>query len=130
MKVLHVVGGSLSNGAFKGAEILHEALLKYNIESKILSDNQIDEKIRSNENIISINNNFKNRTLNKLFILIEKLLKYFYLHSPRDAFTIGLLGFDITNLKAYKEADIIHIHWLNQGFINLKSISKINKPLI
>lgn len=130
MKILHVVGGSLSNGAFKGAEILHNALLEYNIESIILSDNQMNEKIRNNENIITINKNFKNRMLSKLFISIEKILKFFFLHSPREAFTIGLLGFDITSLKAYEEADIVHIHWLNQGFINLNSLSKINKPLI
>ncbi len=130
MKVLHVVGGPLSNGSFKGAEILHKALLEYNIDSKILSDNQIDEKFKNKEKIISINNNFKNRMLYTLFVLLEKILKSIYLHSPREAFTIGILGFDITNLKAYKDADIIHIHWLSQGFINLKSFSKINKPLI
>ena len=49
MKVLHVVGGPLSNGSFKGAEILHKALLEYNIDSKILSDNQIDEKFKNKE---------------------------------------------------------------------------------
>ena len=50
--------------------------------------------------------------------------------SPRETFTIGLFGFDLTKLKAYQDADIIHIHWLNEGFINLKSLSKVKKPLI
>ena len=27
-------------------------------------------------------------------------------------------------------ADIIHIHWLGQGFINLKSLKKVNKPIV
>ena len=26
--------------------------------------------------------------------------------------------------------DIIHIHWINQGFISLKSLSNIKKPTI
>ena len=60
-----------------------------------------------------------------LFVLLEKILKSIYLHSLREAFTLGILGFDITNLKAYKDADIIHIHWLSQGFINLKSFQKL-----
>ena len=59
MKVLHVVGGPLSNGSFKGAEILHKALLEYNIDSKILSEKKFDEKFKNKEKIISINNNFK-----------------------------------------------------------------------
>ena len=33
-------------------------------------------------------------------------------------------------MKEYKNADLIHIHWLNQGFIKLKSLSKIDKPVI
>ena len=38
IKVLHIVGGSQKNGSFKGAEILHQALLKQNVNSKILND--------------------------------------------------------------------------------------------
>ena len=30
----------------------------------------------------------------------------------------------------YKNADIIHIHWLSQGFLSLKSLSKIKKPVV
>ena len=130
MKILHIVGGSSTNGAFKGAAILHKGLLKHNIKSKILSDTRISKNFKNDNNIISIKSNFKNIIFNKFFILIEKILKFIYLHSPRDSFTIGLFGFDITNFKAFKEADIIHIHWLSQGFINLKSLSKINKPVI
>ena len=38
INVLHVVGGSLTNGAAKGASILHEALSELGINSKILND--------------------------------------------------------------------------------------------
>ena len=38
IKVLHIVGGPYTNGAFKGANILHKALLELNIDSKILND--------------------------------------------------------------------------------------------
>ena len=39
MKILHIVGGSPNSGAYKGTETLHNALLKLNIESKILNNN-------------------------------------------------------------------------------------------
>ena len=35
LKVLHIVGGPLTNGAAKGANILHKALLKKGINSKL-----------------------------------------------------------------------------------------------
>ena len=57
-------------------------------------------------------------------------MKFIFLHSPRETFSISILGFDITKFKEYQEADIIHIHWLGQGFINLNSLSKIDKPVV
>ena len=57
---------------------------------------------------------------------------------PLSLFDFGMLALvgisgGIGNLaltQAYKNADIIHIHWLSDGFINLKSISKISKPIV
>ena len=131
MKILHIVGGSAKGGAFKGVEILHNALLKLDIDSNILNDTPIEKERKFFiKKIFFVNNNFSRQIMTKIFVNFEKFLKSIFLKSPRPAFTIGLTGFDITKLQEYKEADIIHIHWLNQGFINLKSISKIRKPII
>ena len=130
MKILHVVGGSFNNGAFKGAKILHDSLINLNIDSKILNDNFLKNKKKEDNEIIFLPDNYIKKILHIFFIYIEKILKSLFLKSPRETFTIGLFGFDLTKLKAYQDADIIHIHWLNQGFINLKSLSKVKKPLI
>lgn len=37
----------------------------------------------------------------------------------------GLLGQDITKTKEYKEADVIHLHYVQQGFISLSCIEKM-----
>ena len=42
----------------------------------------------------------------------------------------GITGFDFTKIKEYKEADIIHLHWINSGFVNIKHLKKIDKPII
>ena len=57
-------------------------------------------------------------------------MKFIVLPSKRSTFTFGLIGHDISKLKEVKNADIIHIHWLKDGFISLKTISKINKPVV
>ena len=131
---MQVVGGNYSNGAFQGAKILHETLIAQGVESFLLNDTnsakeQNNIKIKGN-NIVFILDGFFKKILSKIFIYIEKFLKSIFLHTPRETFTIGLFGFDITKLNEYKKADIIHIHWLSEGFINLKSLSKINKPLV
>ena len=38
---------------------------------------------------------------------------------------IALLGQDVTHTREYKEADVIHLHWVNQGFISLAAVKKM-----
>ena len=134
IKVLHVVGGPLEYGASKGANILHQALLELDIDSKLLNDSPskivLNDMVNFDKNIVFINDNFLKKLFNKIFVLFEKITKLAYFNRPAETFTLGFFGFDITKVKEYKEAEIIHLHWLNQGFINLSSLSKINKPVI
>lgn len=134
IKVLHVVGGPLAYGASKGANILHQALLELDIDSKLLNDSPskiiLKDMVNFDKNIVFINDNFLKKLINKIFVLSEKITKLAYFNRPAETFTLGFFGFDITKVKEYKEAEIIHLHWLNQGFINLSSLSKINKPVI
>lgn len=46
---------------------------------------------------------------------------------------IANAGSDITRLREFKEADIIHLHWINQGMLSLGGIRKIldsGKPVV
>lgn len=47
--------------------------------------------------------------------------------SLKDLWTIDLAncGQDILHTKEYKEADVIHLHWINQGFISLQTIGQM-----
>jgi len=38
---------------------------------------------------------------------------------------IANAGTDITRLREFKEADVIHLHWINQGMLSLQDIRKI-----
>ena len=129
MKVLHVVGGSPTGGAFKGAYILHKALIDRGIKSYILN-NHSKEKIEKEQNICFINNTIYTKFLSFIYVYFEKIIKTIFLKSPRSTFTIGIVGFDITKLKLYEEFDIIHIHWLSDGFININSLKKVKKPVV
>ena len=55
--------------------------------------------------------------------------------SRRHLFAIDVAntGADITSLKVFKEADVIHLHWINQGMLSLDGIRKIlnsGKPVV
>ena len=38
---------------------------------------------------------------------------------------IANTGTDITSLPEFRQADVIHLHWINQGMLSLKNIRKI-----
>jgi glycosyltransferase involved in cell wall biosynthesis len=55
--------------------------------------------------------------------------------SKKHLFEIDLAnaGSDITRLREFQEADIIHLHWINQGMLSLSNIRKIlrsGKPVV
>ena len=46
---------------------------------------------------------------------------------------IANTGTDITKYPAFQEADIIHLHWINQGMLSLKNLERIfssGKPVV
>jgi glycosyltransferase involved in cell wall biosynthesis len=51
----------------------------------------------------------------------------------RYAFSSANTGVDISEHPLVKEADIIHLHWINQGYISLKGLKKLfdtGKPIV
>ena len=36
-------------------------------------------------------------------------------------------GIDITGTEEYREADIIHLHWINQGMVSLSCLERMIK---
>mgnify|MGYP006081258713 CR=1 FL=1 len=127
MKILHLVGGDLNLGASKGAMILHNGLLKEGVDSHILSDSTLPKNFINGH---SIKDNLILRLLNLLFNKFEKMIKFLLNRKITPTFSFGIFGINIKKLKIFKEADIIHIHWLNQGFINLSHLKNCNKAIV
>ncbi len=49
------------------------------------------------------------------------------------AMDIANVGMDITALPEFQQADIVHLHWINQGMLSLKGIRRIlesGKPVV
>lgn len=60
--------------------------------------------------------------------LLERLRIWMYNGMRRRnlfAVDIANVGEDITGSRAFREADVIHLHWINQGFLSLREIGKI-----
>lgn len=78
----------------------------------------------------------KGRWRQQWHFLWERLVIFFHLHlRKKHLFEIDIAnaGTDITRLRAFRKADIIHLHWINQGMLSLDGIRKIlrsGKPVV
>ena len=127
MKILHVVGGDLSGGAARGAYWLHNALNRGGIESKLI----VSRASRINDpNVIEIEQSKVDKLKNMVRSQLDQIPLYIYRKRDRYIFSSAIVGYDITKIKQYKEADIIHFHWINGGLNNIKLFAKIKKPIV
>lgn len=127
MKILHIVAGDLNGGAARGAYWLHSGLRDIGIDSKIFTNSEIT---LGDLSVISTIQSKKDRAINIIRGQVDRLPTLFYKNRKRIIFSSGFFGVDFTKTQAYKEADIIHLHWINSSFVNIKHLSKIDKPLV
>lgn len=64
---------------------------------------------------------------------MEKLVFLFFERGPdiRFKFSLGYPGMPFRKLRRMcRDYDIIHLHWINKGFIKLKHLEKLGKPVV
>ena len=125
-KILHL-SASDSGGAYVFAENLITGLHAHNIEAKHLVFSGDNESFKFS--------NFKKLDHFIKFSLhaAEKFMQLFYDKDKdvRFKFSLGkpgMPGFMLKNIC--KDYDIIHLHWINKGFINVKDLASIKKPIV
>ncbi|MCE6992734.1 glycosyltransferase family 4 protein [Dyadobacter sp. CY323] len=129
--VLHLSTFHLEGGAGVAATRLHRALLKSGIDSHLLVPTLQSDERNAGQLATST---WKSRKAFGRFVA-ERL--YFLPHekdkSIRFAFSPAVAGADISQHPLVKKADILHLHWVNFGFLSLSSLEKLfslGKPIV
>ena len=125
LKVVHLQAATFSAGraAFK----LHTAFLEENIDSGILS---LFKEVNDTEEM----KNLKFSATIQAWV-DNKMQSYLTRNNHKEfgQYSFPILGNDISGLDQIKDADVIYIHWVQGGFLNLSDIEKLarlGKPLI
>ena len=119
-----------------GAAIAANRLMKALIDSGINVQTLVLNKQTSDKNIISIQSSFIKKKLARFNFLWERWVIFVHNRfSRKNLFKVSIAnsGFDISGHPLVKSADIIHIHWINQGFLSLENIAKLihsGKPVV
>lgn len=126
MKVLHLVSGKLTSGANRGALWLHRGLIDLNVDSYLLTNDTIESP---EENVGSLSKSIPQKLKYKILPLLGKIPLRFYPKREPWIFNTGFEGANFITHEAYKDADIVHLHWIN-GMVSTRMLNKIKKPIV
>lgn len=132
MNVVFINTSDSSGGAAIACSRLHKALEKHtNVRGKIL----VQEKKTDNPAVVTIADTTIKKQLVWARFITERLLFLPYEKSKaiRFLFNRGIIGVDISKHPLVQKADVIHLHWVNFGFLSTRSIKKLlalGKPVV
>lgn len=133
MKVLIINTSERQGGAAVAANRLTEALINNGVKAKMLVRNSERAEGRPSSLYVASTGGLLQK---KWYFLYERLIIWLCNRFSRtNLFKVSIanVGIDITDTHEFREADIIHLHWVNQGFLSLKGIEKIlqsGKPVV
>jgi glycosyltransferase involved in cell wall biosynthesis len=120
MNVLIINTSDINGGAALAAHRLLNALKQSGVNVKMM----VREKLSNDNDVLNIGNNL----INKFNFYHERGEIFIYNGLSREnLFEVSTAkkGVSITDTEEYKQADVIHIHWINQGMLSLNEVKKI-----
>ncbi len=128
MRVLIVNTSENTGGAAVAANRLKDALNTNGVKAKML----VRDKVSDDITVVGLKESIRNRWN----FLWDRFGIFRHLHFSKDhlwEIDTASCGTDITKLREFKEADVIHLAWINQGILSLKGIRQIlrsGKPIV
>ena len=120
MQILIVNTSDIHGGAAIAAFRLMNALNANGESAEML----VRDKFSDNENVIQVGGKLKNK-FNFYRERGQIYLKNRFSRENLFDVSIANTGVSITQLPEFKKADIIHLHWMNQGMLLIDEIGKI-----
>jgi glycosyltransferase involved in cell wall biosynthesis len=121
MKVLHLSTTDIEGGAARAAHRLHQGLRKADVDSQML----VRAKFGIDQNVIS-----DRSVLTKLGPRLDGLPLRFYPKHDLAMFSAQWAPDALTTTVAQLAPDILLLHWIGNGFVNINSLRQFKKPLV
>tara|TARA_A100001011_G_C14279977_1_gene831127 strand:- start:885 stop:2120 length:1236 start_codon:yes stop_codon:yes gene_type:complete len=124
MKIIHLTYAD-SGGAHNAVHRIHQALQKKNIDSKLWVNRSSlnDSTVKPVNRINKLVNDFRRHLIKSSLVKTLKT-KNKIIHSP------SILPSRWVKQINVSDADIIHLHWVQDEMLSIKDISMIKKPIV
>jgi glycosyltransferase involved in cell wall biosynthesis len=103
------------------------------IEQGIDSEVWVGFKFSKNPLVRSFSSGTIERAKTALGILMERYISSSFTKKLKIPFSVPVWGRNIAKHKALESADIIHIHWVNHGFLrpeDVRKLARLEKPIV
>ncbi len=126
MKILHVNTSDISGGAARAAYRIHKGLQGIGIESEML----VQSKSSDDKTVIG-----PDRIIKKGFAMLRPTLdsacKKMFSGNSKTIFSPAMLPFSgiPSQIQAIAQ-DVVHLHWICGGLVQIKELKQIDNPLI
>ena len=128
MKVLLLSTYDTRGGAAKAAYRLHNGLRNNSTDSQML----VQVKFSNDTDVIATGSKIVQK-YPKLRPHLDSFPKLFFRYSnqtERTSFSLQWLPSSIESRIAKVKPDIINLHWISGGLINIETIAKFKKPIV
>ncbi|MFM6954543.1 MAG: glycosyltransferase family 4 protein [Sphingobacteriaceae bacterium] len=129
MKVVHLNSYENNGGAGRAASRLVKALQEQGVDTSLW----VNYSFETTPNPYNFSKGLLLKFITAVQIILERVLTKIRTKPVKIPFSIPIFGKDISKHPALKEADIIHLHWLNHAFLrprDLAKLQKLNKPIV
>ena len=128
MKVLFLNTSEQTGGAAVAAGRIMRALREKGVEARML----VRDRSTSDPHVLSLTPSWR---LRRNFLWERLVIWGANRFSRRNLFAVDIAnaGTDVTRRPEFREADVIHLHWINQGYLSLHSLERIlrsGKPVV
>lgn len=131
MKIALLSTYHLNGGAGIAATRLHRALLKSGVSSSLLTE----QVTKPEPGVIGLADTYLGRKWATARFGLDRLsfVRYEKDKSVRFHFSPAIIGANLSEHPAVQQADVLHIHWTNFGFLSLSGLEKLvrlGKPIV
>ena len=127
MKILLISTSDIQGGAARATYRLHQGLKNIEANSQMLvkvkySD---DNTIMGSKAVSGIG-----QAINGLRLTLDQLPLKFYAHGNKNTFSPHWLPDNTNSQVTHFAPDIINLHWISNGYVQIETIAKFNQPII
>lgn len=126
MKILHLSTADVGGGAYRGSYWLHQGLLEAGVDSVML----VGKKESDDFSVIGPETKLQ-KGLNQLKPTLDQIPLLFYKNRSSILFSPSWIPSEIPHIIKKINPDIINLHWICGGFLQIESLAKFNNiPIV